>query len=79
MVGDLYPVIFSPVALQNRVVDHAQRQRWPVVWLVVEIRRDLFLAEDRSDYVFLRERRYLFFGLKTKKIIILLVSSDLNA
>lgn len=37
-------------------MNHAQCQRWPVIRLIVEIRRDFCLAENRTDYVLLRER-----------------------
>lgn len=63
MIDHEYPVIFSFVTFQYSVVHHAERQRWTVVRLVVEIRRDPVFAEYRADNVFLCERRYLFGGL----------------
>lgn len=67
MVDYLYAVIISFVVFEYRVVHHAQRQRRPVVRLIVEVRRDLVIAENRSDNVLLRERRYLFRGLRNNR------------
>lgn len=64
MIHYEYPVFVSFVTFQYSVVYHAERQRWTVVRLVVEIRRDPVLAEYRADNVLLCEWRYLFGGLR---------------
>lgn len=63
MVDYLDPVLRSSVTFQYRVVDHVQRQRRPVIRLIVEIRGDSLVVENRADNILLRKRRYFFRGL----------------
>lgn len=64
MIHNKYPVIISFVTFQYSVVHHAERQRWTMVRLVVEKRRDPVFTEYRADNVLLCEWRYLFRGLR---------------